>query len=297
MRSILIICVCLFSLSLVAQRSQDNFMNKKKKELFRGTNSTHPLYVWLPQTHSRNGIQLSFGPTYTFTRLKNTTETYDIGTDSTLNLTVDPAGLLGGFAEIGMVHIAKRRKRIYHYMDWGVGYKHYGGKETYKQEIKDSRGEVVQDIEGEGRFYNGSIFGRMNFHSLVQFNKTMFLDNGLGFNLDYRVVHGNQEYSGDIAPANPVFEDKFVAQLNYDLGLGFKVSKGFFVIPGFRLPFVKAYSWDNANPTIKWFNSKYEPVLFKLKLVWLFKANPNKCNTPGMNSFDKERAKEFMNGS
>lgn len=295
MKNLIIVCCCLFSVTLVAQRSGEYYGNKKKKHVFQGSNNTKPLYVWLPQTYSRHGIQFSFGPTYTFTRLKNTTETFEVTPDSIVNLTIDPAGLLGGFAEIGMVHIAKRRKRIYHYMDWGIGYKHYGGKETFTQDIIDSRGETVSSINGEGRFFNGSLFGRLNIHSLWQFNGTMFLDNGLGFNVDYRIVNGNQDYSGNISPANPVFENKLVAQLNYDLGLGFKVRKGFFVIPGVRMPFLKAYSWDNANPTIKWFNSKYEPALFKVKFIWLFKGNPEKCNTPGMNKYDKKRSEEFMN--
>ena len=268
---------------------------KKRKQFYGNQRLQQPLYRWVTGPNSRHGVQIQFGPTYLFTntgesRIQTKNETRPV--DYTLN----PTGNLGVFAEIGMVHITKRPRKFPQYYDWGIGYKQFGGKQTSTVEYTDNGGTIE---EGNGSFSNGYAYGRFGMHSVFQLNPRTFLDNAIGVNLDYRVAGGNQEYNGIVinnADISPFFQNNLVAQINYDFGFGFKPREGFFVIPGFRIPVFEVYEFRGGNPSMEWFSSKYMPAMFKLKLVWLFKKDPNRCPAVETNDAEKKKNDAFRNG-
>lgn len=284
--------------SLVAEYSQAQYKPKNKKKQFYGNQRIHkPLYRWVTGDYSRHGIQLSFGPTYTFTSPRTFEEEYQLTQDTLLRYTREAKGRVGFFAEIGMVHITKKPRKFIHYYDWGIGYKHIGGRELFSTGVYDDRDTLVGELEGEGKFYNGYLYGRFSVHSVFQMNPHLFLDNALGVNGDYALVGKNQSYDGYHVPSTQKFQGDIVAQLHYDLGIGIKprVDKGFFIIPGVQMPILGAYEWSGGAPAIHWFSSKYFPALFKVKFVWLFKKDPTRCPPVETNEKDRERAKEFKN--
>jgi hypothetical protein len=278
----------------IAQSGQ--YRNKTKKSQFYGNQKLQkPLYRWVTGDHNRHGIQLSFGPTYTFTRINPITGELSLNSDSLFRYSHEAKSRLGVFVELGMVHITKRPRKFIHYYDWGIGYKHIGGRELFEAGLYDDRDTLVGSLSGEGQFYNGHLYGRFTVHNVYQLNPTMFLDNGLGINVDYRLVGGNQGYDGAFLPQTQQFQGSLLAQLHYDFGFGFKPKEGFFVIPGVQLPLLGAYEWNGGTPSIHWFSSKYYPALFKVKVVWLFKKDPSRCPPVETNEDDKKRANEFMN--
>lgn len=275
--------------------SQRKYQPKTKKKQFYGNQRLQkPLFHWVTGDHSRHGLQLSFGPNYTFTSAKPNHEQIPIG-DSTFNYSHDPKGRLGGFVELGMVHITKRPRKLIHYYDWGIAYKHIGGREITNIDIYDDRDTLVESLSGDGEFYNGHISGRFSVHSVFQINPVTFLDNALGVNLDYSFLGRNKDYNGAFMPETQDFEGNIQGQIHYDFGFGFKVRSGLFLIPGVQLPILTAYEWRNGNPSLHWFSSKYYPAHFKLKVVWLFKRDPDRCPPVETNEQDKKRNEEFMN--
>ena len=276
-----------------AQRGQ--YVKKdSKKQFYNNSRIREPLYKWVTGNHTRHGIQVSLGPTYTFTRMNPLEGSVPFG-DSTFVYEHDPKGRLGFYGELGMVHITKRYRKYIHYFDWGIAYKSFSGYESTTATIFDDRDSIVGTAFGDSDFRNGHLSGRFSVHSVYQINPTLFLDNALGVNLDYSFTGRNKDYDGFFIPSTQQFQQNFMAQLHYDLGVGFKLSGGMFIIPGVQLPLITAYEWNNANPSVHWFSSKYYPVLFKVKFVGLFRKDPSRCPPVEINEEDRKRAKEFQN--
>lgn len=279
--------------TVMAQRAQ--FRKKdSKKQHYGNQRLREPLFRWVTGDYSRHGVQLSFGPTYTFTNI-NATEEQFLRNDTNFVYTQDPKGQLGIFAEVGMVHITKRPRKFIQYYDWGLGYKQFSGRELTEVTMLDDQNSTIGNMSGEGRFTNGYLFGRFSVHNVFQIDPYTFLDNALGLNFDYAFMGMNQAYDGFHLPQSQDFQGQLMGQIHYDFGFGFKPRDGFFVIPGVQLPIMGLHEWRGGSPSIHWFSSKYYPTQFKLKLVWLFKKDPNRCPPVETNEQDKERAKEFMN--
>lgn len=293
----IVVIIMLFGVFCIGS-AHAQYKPKKSKKQFYGNQRLHkPLYRWVTGDYSRHGIQLSFGPTYTFTKPGAVEEEFQLNSDTLYRYSREAKGRIGFFAEIGMVHITKKPRKFIHYYDWGLGYKHIGGRELFQSGVYDFRDTLIGQVEGEGKFYNGYLYGRFSVHNVFQINPYLFLDNALGVNGDYALVGKNQAYEGFNDPSAQKFQGDIVAQLHYDLGIGIKprVDKGFFIIPGIQLPVLGAYEWNNGSPAIHWFSSKYFPALFKLKLVWLFKKDPTRCPPVETNEDDRKRANEFKN--
>lgn len=271
---------------------------KNSKKQFYGNQRIHkPLYRWVTGDYSKHGLQFSFGPTYTFTSPSSNEGVLSTAGDSSLHYTHETRGRIGIFAEIGMTHITRKPRKLIHYYDWSIGYKHLGGKDLFSADVYDSRDSLVGNVEGEGKFYNGYLYGRFSVHSVFQMNPHLFLDNAIGVNGDYGLVGKNKSYEGYPSPMEQQFQGDLLVQLHYDFGFGIKprVDKGFFFIPGVRVPILGAHEWRGGTPAIHWFSGKYFPALFKLKFVWLFKKDPNDCPPVEVNEKDRERSKQYQN--
>ena len=266
----------------------------KKKQFYGNQNLREPLFRWVTGDYSRHGIHVGLGPNITLTRIEPETKSF-VYNDTTTWFERNPQGRLGASIEVGMVHITKRPRKYIHYYDWAIGFKSIAGAETTKGEQYDQNDSLLFRSFGDADFRNNHLFGRFTVHNVYQFNPTLFLDNGLGVNLDYLLSPGNMAYNGFHIPERQRYDGDLKAQLHYELGLGFKPKDGFFIIPTFHLPVLGFHEWDNGRPNTRWFSSSYYPVHFKLKLVWLFKRDSSRCPPVEINEDDKKRANEFMN--
>jgi len=206
-------------------------------------------------SHSRShfrpfGWHVTPGATY---MVGNTKEDKDRAFD------LKPSGTPGYYLEVGLAHVFKQRKKVFHYFDYGIGIKHFGGQEKYIYE----NGDKIK-----GNFNFGAAFARIDLHSVIQLSRWNFIDQSLGFNFDYTVYGGKQENYG--SPLAQEYQEKMLAQLHYSIGWGIKPRDGFFIIPYLKTPVLTGFSWRNMNPGHRWFTSKYQPVIFGVKLGWLF---------------------------
>ncbi len=296
MRNLLILLTLLsISFGTFAQ-NRDFTMRKKRSRMQSGPRDF--------SDYRPHGLQLSFGPSYTFTKLKNETVSPDtMMQGQRFRYEQDPAGRLGFYAEVGMAHFPMKKpkvllfgNRLLSYVDWGLGVKIHGGKETTTVQYTDATGNVVINEEtGEGSFYNTYGTARFAAHFIYYFpNNIHFIDNGLGVNADYRIIDGNRNYDGIHFPETQRFQNSFGVQLHYDLAFGWKMRRGYYLTVGPQLPIVSLYGSENGKTAINWFSSKYYPVIFKVKFIWLFKKKSNGCNTGSEE--DKQRAKEYQQG-
>ncbi len=254
---------------------------------------------------SNTGLQFQLGPTYLMTRTKNPSVLFDNGVTNG-RYTIDPKGLLGFYGEIGLTHFPKKRSKLslalktvlVSYYDWGIGFKHFRGQENLTLERLSPSGAVLGTAKYQGNFNSGFIYARFSLHKNVHFKalKNFFLDNSLGFNLDYNVLvpkvdFATSQYQAtlNIVGAPQHYHTPFVAQLHYGLGFGFRLKRGAYLIPGVRVPILGINEWHKGNPSLKWFTRSYWPILFHVKYMFLFekKSKPGSCTGAATNDQDK----------
>ena len=263
---------------------------KRKNDFFGGAEDYRDLRNY--------GLQISFGPNYTFTRLTNETfESNSAEAGQRYKYTFDPSGRLGGFIDVGMVHYRMKKpkflkKNIIHYVDWGIGFDYIGGKETTTIDYLDPSGNYVSSAEGTGKFYNGYVYGRFTAHRLLKLSEKVHLDYALGLNGNYAVMGQNKNYENISLPETQVFQRPFQFQVHAQLGINIRLRRGDYLVPGFWAPVLGAYEWNKGKPTIQWYSSNYWPVHFQLKWMHNFSKKSNGCNT----GTDAERKKnqEYM---
>ena len=184
----------------------------------------------------------------------------------------------GYYLEGGLAHLFKQYHKVFHYIDYGVGIKHYSGAERFVN---------AQEDVSRGTFNFGSAFGRFGIHSVWQLSQWNWIDQSIGVNIDYRVYGGK----ADPDYTSPLFADnqeKLVGQLHYAIGWGYKPREGLYFIPTLQTPILTALSWRSINPGTHWFSSKYQPIIFTLKIGVLF---PKK-GCPKVFSKDAKRQSE-----
>lgn len=274
-----------------------SFKQKKgRKHHLNNPRLRKPLFRWVTGDYSKQGIQFSFGPTYTLTNPESPTGSYrSITGDTLVKYMRDPKSKLGIFAEIGMTHIVSRPSRFIHYFDWGIGLKYIGGGEFLESNIY-TRDTLRSTLKGHSEFYNGYVYGRFDVHSIFQINPYLFLDNSIGVNGDYAIKIGNQSYQGFHNPNTQQFQGNINVQLHYSIGLGIKPNpeKGFFFIPSIAAPILGVYEWHGGTPSIFWFSSRYYPIQLRLKFVFLFKKKAS-CPPVETNSQDRKAAQQYRN--
>jgi hypothetical protein len=286
----LLTCVLLSLLVAFQADAQKSRKSKKKRsDFFGGAEDYRDLRNY--------GLQITFGPNYTFTRLNNETVSMTPETGQRYNYVQDPAGRLGGFIDVGMVHYRMKKpsflkKNIIHYLDWGIGFDYIGGREKTTIDYLDPLGDIASTAEGEGKFYNGYLYGRVTFHRLLKMSEKLHLDYGLGINANYAILEGTQDYDGAVVPDNQVFQRPFMLQVHAQLGVNIRLRRGDYLVPGIWAPVIGAYEWNDAKPTIQWYSSNYWPVHLQLKWLHNFSKKSNGCNT-GTDA-DKQRNKEYM---
>ena len=257
---------------------------------------------------TNDGIQFNFGATYQMT--PKTSEPFILTDNSGQRglYTIDPAGKLGFFAEIGMVNFPAwkglvpikflKKSRLLDYTDWGIGYKQYRGEETTNLDNTNALGVVTSSTESSGTFSNGFIYGRFSAHTLLYVGKKKidvarkyFIDNAIGFNFDYNIMRKYEAYQNGINLQPFDFHRKFQVQFHYSIGVGIRFNRAWMMVPNITLPLIGIRDYNGINGRMNWFSSTYWPIHGQIKFIKLFERPP-KCGVYG-DPTDKEKEKSF----
>ncbi len=288
-----IVAISLFlGLSSIGQRNM-NPLGKKRSQVF-GTRDM--------REYNNYGWQFEGGFTYLRTKPNDWVRLND-DFGRPIEYKVTPKGQLGMFFDVGMAHYPMTNppklnimgKRVISYYDWGLGFKLFGGNESTDVNYYLGDGSLFNSTHGSGSFYNGYVFGRATVHKNFHFSKKYYFDLGLGFNFDYRILSGNETYEDSFLEQKT--HKKFVWQLHYELGLGIKLSRGHYLVPGVQLPLMGLAQWEGFKPSLDWYSSRYNPVLFKVKYIVLIEKKRSKtsCTNNGTDE-DKKRNQEYLQG-
>lgn len=249
---VIIFSLIIISFSANAQMGIDKRNNKRTGENPFSTGGDRGQAIY---SHSRShykpfGWHFSPGVTY---MAGYTNQDDGVGYD------LKPAGTPGYYLEIGLEHVFKKQKKLFHYVDYSLGIKHFGGQEKL---------ELENGIETKSNFNFGAAFARFDIHNVWQLSKWNFIDQSIGVNVDFTVYGGNPNEYTTLGTED--YQQKLLAQLHYSIGWGIKPRDGFFIVPTLQTPILTAWNWRNLNPSHRWFSSKYQPIIFSVKFAWLF---------------------------
>jgi hypothetical protein len=291
--SLLVLLTFFFSNTLCAQR--DLTPGKSRKSVFGGARDF--------KEYRSMGLQFSIGPTFMLTRKAAALNSFMDG-NRPFALQTTPNGLPGFFVEAGMTHFPKKRSRLSEklnyifvsYIDWGIGFKLFQGKESTNIDALDlASGSVLGSQNINGKFNNGFLSTRVTFHKNIYIGKKYFIDNGLGVNADFNIMRSPEEnqYSLDVLNFGlpQRFHPPFVAQLHYELGFGIRLNRRSMLIPSVQTPILNFYEWRGAKASLHWFDSNYQPLLVKLKWTYLFEKKVKGCAPARVNDQDQDTMK------
>ena len=186
---------------------------------------------------------------------------------SNSNSEVNAKARLAYIIEAGAYRIFKKGGNIFNYLDYGFSYKKLSGSET----IDESKSIFKQ------RFLGGSF----NLNNIWQISDKKFIQTSLGSNIDFKLFE-----EGTPLPNNT---DRLTIAFHLKVGYGFKVKKTLFVIPTMESPFLTLKKWEQGKSTYGIFNSRYRPLIFKVRFIWLKKLGKGKCPEALTSPEDKAR--------
>lgn len=307
-KPVLFCLVVLLSFQSFAQRNL--VPGKSRKDVF-GTTDRRDL--------TKNGLQISLGPVYTFTKRGFDEYSYVDEFSRPRVAEIDPSGRLGFFINAGMAHyrlkpskfwdgLAKNnpdgffgkrvKSNLFHRYDWGLGVAYIGGGETTRIKNYNPFNELTSTDEFESQYYNGYLTARLTADRFTKVGKSWHLETGLGFNFNYNLLSDEKAGYAPVIPGNELrFQRDFMAQIHGHIGMNYRIRRGDYVTFGFFLPLIGAYEMNKLKPTIQWYSSNYYPAQFQIKWIHHFKKRPKKgCNTPGSEE-DRKRNEEYLMGN
>lgn len=250
------------------------------------------------------GIQLSIGPTFTLPTRPSPITTLYPSEGRSYQLTTTPKGIPGIFAEIGMIHLPTKRSKLSQklkyifisYIDWGIGFKMYNGTETTRiDQLDPLTNDVIATSEQTGKFSNLFASARVTVHKNFYIGKKYFIDNGFGVNVDFNFkrdeASGYTSWVNQAVPGRHYFHQPLIAQIHYELGFGFRLSRRSMLIPSVQVPIFGINEWRKGASDFKWFDSNYYPMLVKVKWTYLFEKKVKGCAPARVNDQDKNTMK------
>ncbi len=278
---LLLLLAITFALPTMAQKKKKGggskmFVRGKSKSDYFGEKSA-PKKIMKNRTDKVRpfGLQAQLGLTTTLVNPDSKNTRGEI-TPYGGNYEINPLTGLGIYAEIGFVHMNMKaksaRSRIIDYIDYGIGFKLFNGKERITF-TNNSLGYGFANESVVSRFQLGKLHARFGVHKLhyLTKKKNLFIDHSLGINFDFRVTEkSSPSYMTNYFPQR--YSGKYSLMLHYDVGLGIRLGKGKYIVVGVQAPFVEFLDKPMGNPSFNWFSSSYYPFMVRVKYIHLFPA-------------------------
>ena len=242
-------------------------------------------------TFKSSGWYAGAGATYTFALPATKTLTFPVPEDSTLrSADATVYGRFGFLAEGGRFTMTV--SRLIPYIDYGVRIKMIGGREDMSSVyvVNDNSDTIIyNNSAGFYHYYGGLHF---NANNVIRISEYGFIQNTAGISVDYRFASVETGISPPFNTNAELSDEKFSGQLVYKLGYGFRLDNKHFMTFTFETPVLSLYKWDNGKSTVAMFNSRYRPILFTVRVLFLNSAKGPDCNKPAPIDMDAKRKRK-----
>ena len=155
-------------------------------------------------------------------------------------------------------------------MDYGLSYKKLSGS------------EIIKPTDTKSIFKKRFLSFNYNINNIYQLNDTKFIQSSIGANLDFMLFEKQPVPS-------PTNSDRLLLSFHLKLGYGMKFQNRLFIIPTLETPILNIKQWENGKSTYGIFNSRYRPLLLKVRILWLKRPKRGDCPPVYLNPEDKAR--------
>lgn len=239
-----------------------------------------PRHEWFPvsQQHADKGWTITPGVTYMAGF--SSSERYDMGGDTLTIQREEPKGRFGAFLQVGRFHAIDSRWLTY--IDYGLDVRWLQG--FHQRTLETRLGAENPDwvvAQGSGSFSDVWLGLAFNATLAKPLSRDVFLHHSMGVNANYAVVRSIDQSVLHAATTDRLQPPVINAQLHYKLGVGFKLGRGWYVIPTVETPILGIYAWNGAIPSLQYFDTYYQPILFGLTIMKRDRLKPEDCPTEG----------------
>lgn len=188
-------------------------------------------------------------------------------------------GQWGLYLEGGRHHFTSGRGPIDHW-EYGVNYKMLRGSEEFAGFLYGNDSAVA--YASQASFSDSYLGAFANFNNILQVGDRVWIQNGLGINVDYGLFQ--QRGGTGVIGADWFFPADFPVQAHYKFGIGWKPEPGIFIMPMIETPLLNLLPWEGLQGTLPYYTGRYRPWLISLRIQWLLKVPARECdNQPGRN--------------
>lgn len=190
----------------------------------------------------------------------------------------EPQGQVGAFLQVGRFHGINSRWLTY--IDYGVDLRWLRGLHNRRVETRlgaDNPEWMV--AEGGANFSDLWLGVSFNATLAKPLSKTVFLHHSFGINANYAVLRSSNVSPLHEATTVDAQPSDINGQLHYKLGVGFKLGRGWYIIPTVETPIIGVYDWNGAIPSLKYFDTYYQPILFGITIMKSDRRKPEDCPT------------------
>lgn len=184
-------------------------------------------------------------------------------------------------------------KTKFKYFDyWEVGGRYYAlrGMERFNGDYpgKSSDGLLTSDLKTKFNLHTIGIDAKAI--DMWQISDLKWIHHGPVLAADFQIIQRTSSKGADI-PLPKTLPYKFQGGINYQLGIGKKFFPGFYALGVLETPLLTIVPWKEKWPTMNVLNTKWQPLMFSIKIIFLDKRPSKSCeNRPNaMEEFDKDK--------
>jgi hypothetical protein len=215
------------------------------------------------------------GVTCQFGNIGGDSKEFNLGVDTTLQLNTKAGSAPGLYLEVGRYHIFPGGGNIFNYLDYSLAYKALKGKEKGTAEYFASD-QLFAALDSEGNYRHRNLLLNFNLNNVIRVKNYSFIQNSLGFNLDYKI--GNSVSEPITGPGYGLnYPDRLIFQFHYKLGFGYKINESLIITPMLETPILNIKNWENLRSTWEVFNTRYRPVILTVRFSWIKAKGPGDC--------------------
>ena len=249
--------------------------------------------------HRHSGWFLGLGATYMFPQKDHEASlpAFSATPDSGSYLVnFDPSGRLGFALEGGMFWILEQR--FFDYVDLGITYRQLRGREDFIADIIPGSSDTLPlMLAGGGEFQEDVLGLNVNLNKAFPLDDKKYILQGIGADVEYRLIN-DYTYVGGLDAMTPTTNtDDLQLHLHYKIGFGYKTSASSWLSLTAETPIENLIPFDGLVSRRDDFNSKYRPVTFTLRYMWLRKRPARECPTSGPNPKMKKKRSKGKRGA
>ena len=228
--------------------------------------------------------------------------TIPAGITSTIVSADETSGRVSSFSQKGKFNLFGEFGK-WHYLnhspfqsiEYGFTYRKYAGVESFNTSIRTASMDSLVS-SGSATFRSHYAHFNLFFNRATKLTNLSFIQTSIGADVGYRFIN-NISFSGDPYPlyASHEIENEITSHINLRIAYATRVNRTYW-IPFIQAPIFDLTEGSFYEATLPFYNSRYYPVIFGLRLQWLHLKPGVECAKEGPKNKKQKKASESLFG-